>query len=152
MICGVLVETAVVFLFLTSFALDDLNTRSVSNGKIAVFFAVAVILLILRGDVSLKHWAIETALCAVIMILSYGLGIFGGADLKIVTVLSAMYGPAAVFYAFLSILIGFVWQRAFVRDGVDRLIGKAWNGIPVLFFYLFVFAVVYVIPFSHSTG
>lgn len=39
----------------------------------------------------------------------------------------------------MSILAGHFWKKGFVHDGYDRFLKMEWEGIPVMFFYLFVF-------------
>lgn len=134
------VEAALVFSFMVIFAIDDLQTRRIDNKKTAKFLIVALVLLISRYSTLDRTWATETVLCLTAMLIMYRpLRIFGGADYKIVSILSLLYGPAAVFYALVSILAGGVWQKMFVHDGYDRFLKMDWDGVPVMFFYLFVF-------------
>lgn len=140
------IEAALVFSFLVIFAIDDLQTRRIDNKKTAKFLIVALVLLISRYSSLDRTWATETTLCLTAMLIMYRpLRIFGGADFKIISILSLLYGPAAVFYALVSILAGGVWQKTVVHDGYDRFLKMDWDGVPVMFFYLFVFTLFEIV-------
>lgn len=140
MILQEIIEAVIVFLFLVVFAVDDLESRRVSNKKTAKFFFVVLALLLVHHETLGLMWAIESVLCVVAMLIMYRpIGIFGGADLKIISILSLLYGPVAVFYGLLSILAGWCWQKMCVHDGYDRFLKMRWEGIPVMFFYMLIF-------------
>lgn len=135
-----IIETVIVFLFLITFAIDDLQTRRIKNKKTAKFFIVVVALILVHYDRLDMTWATESVLCVVAVFLMFRpVGIFGGADMKIISILSMLYGPVAVYYGLMSILAGHIWKKGFVHDGYDRFLKMEWEGIPVMFFYLFVF-------------
>jgi len=136
----ILAEDVVVFLFLIVFAIDDLLERRIKNKKTGLFFLCVSAMLLVRMGIPDIEYITNTGLCLLFLFLLYfGLRAIGGADLKIVCVLSFLYGPSAVFYALISIVFGFVWKKAFVKNGEDRLLKIPWDGIPVMFFYLYVF-------------
>ena len=135
-----IIESALVFLFLIIFAIDDLRTRRIKNKKTAKFFVVVLALLLVHYDQLDIKWVAKTTLCIVAVLLMFRpLGIFGGADMKVISILSMLYGPVAVFYGLVSVLAGRVWEKMFVHDEVDRVLKMRWEGIPVMFFYLFLF-------------
>lgn len=92
-----IIETVIVFLFLITFAIDDLQTRRIKNKKTAKFFIVVVALILVHYDRLDMIWATESVLCFVAVFLMFRpVGIFGGADMKIISILSMLYGSAAV--------------------------------------------------------
>lgn len=135
-------SSLIVFAFLFWFAADDLRYREIKNENVAMLLVAVLCILAIKcvsGDITYEFCG-EVLICASLMCLIYGkLHLIGGADFKIVTTLTLIYGPWAVFSMLMAAILAIVWKKAFVKDGMDTFFKLKWTCIPLMFFYLIVF-------------
>ena len=131
-------------IFLIFFAANDLKYREISNKTVGVFavFVLACLAAYQQTGLLDAKWLCTSIACVFLMcLLYYGGHLIGGADFKIITLLSIIFGPAAVFCTFAAAAGGLVWKKLFVRDGIDTIMNLEWKCIPLMFFYLFAFSI-----------